>query len=464
MSHSKTTHAVQSHTSWLTVPMVLLALMAPAHSFGLNFTRHVLSNGTVVLVSEQRAVPMVVVQALVEAGSRRDPRGQEGLAALTADLLTEGAGKRDAAEIGRELDFLGARIDSSADVDSASVSLVTVRRHFDRAFDLFVDILTRPTFPQAEVKRRRDAALAALRAEEDNPGALAQRSFWKAVFGPTPYGHPPIGRRETVSQLQRSHVLSFYRRYYRPNGTILAVTGDVDTPEVIGRLEAALGHWKPRPVEEFTYPEIPTPPSTVAVVEKPLTQVNLVLGHRGVARDNPDFYAISVMNFILGGGGFTSRLVESVRVQGGLAYSVGSLFTANKFPGTFQVSLQTKAPSMWDAVSKVCQELHRIRSEWVSEEELSNAKLYLTGSFPLRIDTNTEIAAFLAQVEFFHLGSDFIETYPQRINAITREEVLHVAQTYIRPEELKLVVVGPADASSIRASSPCRPAASANGE
>lgn len=437
------------------VPLVVLCFLAPASGAALNFTRHLLSNGAVVLVAEQRAVPMVVVQALVEAGSRRDPRGQEGVGALTADLLTEGAGKRSAAEIGRELDFLGARIDSSADVDSATVSLVTLRRHFDRAFELFVDILTRPTFPESEVKRRREAALAAIRAEEDNPGALAQRKFLELVFGPTPYGHPPIGRAEAVGALTRAQIVSFYRRYYRPNGTIFVVTGDVDTAEVVSRLEAAFSHWKPQAVEEFAYPEVPVPASSVAVLEKPLTQVNLVLGHRGVARDNPDFYAISVMNFILGGGGFTSRLVESVRVQGGLAYSVGSLFTANKSPGTFQVSLQTKAPSLTDALSRVCRELQRIRTELVTDEELSNAKLYLTGSFPLRLDSNTKIAAFLAQVEFFGLGADFIQAYPQRINAVTREDVLRVAQTYIRPDEFRLVVVGQADARALASASPC---------
>ncbi len=426
-------------------------------SAALSYTRHVLSNGVIVLVAEQRAVPMVVIQGLIEAGSRRDPIGKEGLASLTADLLTEGAGARSAADLSRELDFLGARIDTSAETDYAVASLVTLSRQLDRALALFVDVLTRPSFPAAEVQRRREAALAAIRAEQDNPGALAQRKFLEVVFGNTPYGHPPIGGAEHVARLERKDVLDFYQQYYRPNGTILAITGDVDSADILRRLEEALAHWKAREVEPFRYPEVLPSGERISVIEKPLTQANLVIGHRGVARNNPDFYALTVMNFILGGGGFTSRLVESVRVQGGLAYSVGSFFTANQFPGTFQVSLQTKTASLADALSRVCREVARIRSELVSEEEIENAKLYLTGSFPLRLDSNSKVAAFLAQVEFFGLGPNFIEEYLNRIRAVTREDVQRVAQTYLKPEDLRLVVVGAVDAASLPQPSPCPP-------
>jgi zinc protease len=437
------------------VVFLFAVVCAPTQGSALSYTRHVLPNRLVVLVSEQHAVPMVVVQALVEAGARRDPAGQEGLAALTADLLTEGAGKRSATEIGRELDFLGARIDTSAETDYAVASLVTLSRHFERAFGVFADVLTRPTFPPAELQRRREAALAAIRSEQDNPGALAQRKFLELVFGDTPYGHPPIGSESSVSRLTRREVESFFQRYYRPNGTILAVTGDVETNTLLGFLEGALRHWKPRTVDEFSYPSIPQAPERLSVIQKPLTQANLIAGHIGVARDNPDFYALTVMNFILGGGGFTSRLVESVRVEGGLAYSVGSFFTANKFPGTFQVSLQTKTPSLLDALKRVCRELERIRNEPVSEDELQGAKLYLTGSFPLRLDSNSKVAAFLAQVEFFGLGEKFIDEYLQKIQAVTREDVQRVAQRYVHPEDLRLVVVGDVDRAALPADRPC---------
>lgn len=428
------------------VPMLslaaLVALTVPAPAAQLQFTRHVLPNGVVVLVSEQHAVPMVVVQVLLEAGSRRDPKGREGLAALTADLLTEGTRKRTAVQISEEADAIGARLSTSADVDYAQASLTVLRKHLDRGLDLLFDVLLSPTFPAAEVQRRREATLAAIRAEADEPGQIAYRNFLFAVFGDTPYGHPPIGTTAGVAKLQRKDLQEFYRRYYRPQGTIVVVTGDIETGAILERLARAFAGWSGGDLPEFVYPQIPPDLPRVHKIDKSLTQTNLILGHRGVARDNPDFYALTVMNFILGGGGFTSRLVESVRVQGGLAYSVGSAFTANKAPGVFQVSLQTKNASAREAVERVCAELQRIRSELVSDEELTNAQLYLTGSFPLRLDSNTKIAAFLAQVEFFQLGADYIEQYAQRIRSVTRADVLRVAQQYLHPQDVRLVAVG----------------------
>lgn len=440
-------------TAFLTAS--LTCVWKPCNAATVPFTRHVLSSGTVLLVSEQRTVPMVVVQVLLDAGSRRDPRNKEGLASLTADVLTEGTKKRSATRINEEIDFLGARLSTSADVDFAQAGLTVLSKHLDAGLDILFDILLHPSFPEAEVERRREAALAAMTAEQDNPGQLAYRRFLELVFGNTPYGHPPIGTMESVRRLRRGDVMEFYRRYYRPANAIVAVTGDVSTPEIVDRFERAFAEWNPGRVADFVYPEIPSTLPSVAKIDKPLTQTNLILGHRGVSRDNPDFYAITVMNFILGGGGFTSRLVESVRVQGGLAYSVASQFTANKAPGTFQVSLQTKNASAGEAITRVCSEIRRIREEPVSEEELSNAQLYLTGSFPLRLDSNTKIASFLAQVEFFQLGADYAEQYIQRIRAVTREDVLRAARTYLHPADLRLVAVGNLRETELPDRAPC---------
>ncbi|GIW43347.1 MAG: peptidase M16 [Candidatus Binatia bacterium] len=408
----------------------------------LAFTRHQLSNGAVLLVSEQHAVPMAVIQILVEAGSRRDPEGQEGLASLTADLLTEGTTKRTAAQISEETDALGARLSSSADVDFAQVSLTILSKHLDRGLGLLFEILMQPSFPPQEVQRRRKAALAAIDAEQDNPGELAYRNFLRLVFGGSPYGHPPIGERASLEKLKRADVLRFYRRYYRPRGMVIAVTGDVDTQAMVAAFERALANWHSEIVPEFPPPVVPREEPQAVTIDKPLTQTNLILGHLGVTRDNPDFYAISVMNFILGGGGFTSRLVESVRVQGGLAYSVGSQFTAYKSSGTFHIAMQTKNASAAEAITRACAEVRRIRSQMVEKEELENAQQYLTGSFPLRLDSNSKVATFLAQVEFYGLGQDYIDQYMQRIRSVTREDVQRVAQRYLHPENLHLVAVG----------------------
>ncbi|MCX8072887.1 MAG: insulinase family protein [Candidatus Binatia bacterium] len=426
------------------LPAAVLGALIPALAFAaqLSFSRHQLSNGAVLLVSEQHSVPMVVVQMFVEAGSRRDPAGKEGLASLTADLLTEGTKKRSAVQLSEETDALGARLSTSADVDFAQLSLTVLSKYLDRGLDILFEILLQPSFPSAEVNRRKQAALAAIAAEQDNPGQLAYRNFLRLIFGPSPYGHPPIGERVSVERLTRSDVVDFYRRYYRPNGTVIAVTGDVETAKIVQRFEQSLSSWRAQEVAGFPEPTFSNASSRVFTLDKPLTQTNIVMGHRGVARDNPDFYAITVMNFILGGGGFTSRLVESVRVEGGLAYSVGSQFTAHKSAGTFQITMQTKNASAGDAIRRACAELRRIQSDLVSEDELANAQQYLTGSFPLRLDSNTKIAAFLAQVEFYGLGQDYIEQYMQRIRAVTREDVQRVAQRYLHPEDVHLVAIG----------------------
>jgi zinc protease len=176
-------------------------------------------------------------------------------------------------------------------------------------------------------------------------------------------------------------------------------------------------------------------------IDRPITQANIILGHQGVSRSNPDYYALTVMNYILGGGGFASRLVEEIRIKRGLAYAVDSFFDPGKYPGSFQIVLQTKNASAREAVSLSLQEMKRIQTELVSEKELQGAKKYLIGSFPMRLDTQAKLANFLSQVEYYGLGRDYPEKYPSLINAVSREEILRVAKTYLHPENIILVVV-----------------------
>jgi zinc protease len=247
-----------------------------------------------------------------------------------------------------------------------------------------------------------------------------------------------------VPDLGRAAIAAFYERTYRPGRTIVTVVGDVDAGAVIADLEKRLAGWTAGEGTVEARPAEPPPPRAESIaIHKPLTQANILLGHRGVARDHPDWYAITVMNHILGGGSFSSRLFSSVRTRAGLAYSVYSGFTANKEPGAFQVSMQTKSASWQDAVAMVRAEIERMRSAPVTAEELKEAQQYLTGSFPMRFDNNGKIAGMVSQIEFFGLGDDYLETYADRINAVTAADVQRAAQQYLKPEEILLVVVGP---------------------
>ena len=403
--------------------------------------RYSLSNGAHLIVSEQHALPLVVMQILIDAGSRRDPRGQEGVAHLTADLLTEGTKTRTASEISQAFDFIGASYSTSADTDYAVLALTVLRKDFDTGLGLLADLLQHPSFPEAEVGRRREAALARMKAGEDDPGEVAERAFVKTLFAGEPYGHKVIGTAEAVGKLTRKDVVAFYTQQYHPSGSIITAVGDISAPEVRDRMEEALRDWNKGTVASFQYPAAPAGHAHTVTVDKPITQANIILGQRGVARDNPDYYALQVMSYILGGGGFSSRLFDNIRTKAGLAYSVASFFTVNKAPGSFQVVMQTKNESTNDAIQRACSEIERIRQAPVSDDEVRDAKLYLTGSFPLKLDSSSKIAGFLAQVEFFDLGADYADTYMQRINAVTREDVQRVAQRYLHPEQMDLVVV-----------------------
>lgn len=432
----------------LFVALAALALPGVARAAELRVETATLSNGIALVTSHQTSVPMVVVRVVIDAGSRYDPDGKGGLASLTADLLTEGTARRDASAIKEQVDFLGAELDASTNVDCASVHLRIVRKEVAAGVELLADLIRNPTFPEAEVARRREAALAAIRSAEDDPNRVASRVFRQAVYRGEPYGHPVEGTEQSVATLRRADVVSFHRRYYRPAQTTVIVVGDLAPAEATDLFERALGDWANPGGELPTYRPAPASPPERIVVEKPVPQAAVVLGHRGVRRDDPDFEALVVMNHILGGGGFGSRLLDDIRTEAGLAYSVTSFFGAGQWTGNFQVVLQTKNESVADAVGRVRAQIERIRNEPVSEAELEDARRYLTGSFPLRLDSNNDIAAFLAELAAFRLGFDYAPRYLQRIAAVTREDVRRVAREHLRPDELIEVIVGrpPVDA------------------
>jgi zinc protease len=227
-----------------------------------------------------------------------------------------------------------------------------------------------------------------------------------------------------------------------PNNAIFSVSGDITSDELGALLSKYLGNWEMKQLPENNSLELETRRiKKVIKINKDLTQANIVLGHLGISRENPDYYAVSVMNYILGGGGFSSRLMQSIRDEKGLAYDVHSFFEALKQAGTFEVGVQTKNESASTAIADIHRQLELIRKEPVSDEELSEAKSYLTGSFRRRLDTNRKIADFLAAVEFYELGGDYVDKYAGYVNAVTKEDILRVARKYIDPDNYVLIVV-----------------------
>ena len=414
----------------------------PTNVFALNVNRTILPNGLVVLHSENHSLPIVMVTLIIKAGQINEPAEKAGLANLTAELLTEGTRNRKSRDISEEIDFIGASLDASAGSDYTTISLSVLKKDIQKGAELFSDILLNPIFPQDEIDRKKELIKGFLRQREEDPSFLAERAFKKEVFREHSYGRILEGSAESIQNIKREDLVKFHADYFLPNNSILSVAGDLTHAELDALMGKYLSGWKKAEIPSRVTGELNRAKLKKTIkIDKDLTQANIILGNLGISRDNPDYYAVSVMNYILGGGGFSSRLMHSVRDELGLAYDVHSFFAANKEEGIFQIGLQTKNESANVAIAEVLKQVERIRKEKVTDDELSEAKSYLTGSFPRRLDTNRKIADFLASVEFYNLGLDYATKYPDYINSVTTGDVLRVAEKYLSPEKYVLVVV-----------------------
>ncbi len=431
--------------SLLTFGAVILSCLSwavPANANHIPIKRWTTKNGMTLLLLERHSLPTVNVEVLVKAGSVYDPEDKAGLAFLTAALLDEGTSTRSSIQIAEEIDFIGASLTASADTDYTSVSLQVLKKDIKVGFDLLSDILTHPVFPADDVERMRQQVLGGLIADKDEPGIVAEKAFDRLLFGAHPYHRPVEGMEETVSKIQRQDIVNFHSTYYRPNNTIMAIVGDMTQEEVEVLVKQYMDRWEKKKIPAIQLPKAPYPtPRKVEIIDKDLTQANILLGHLGIERANPDFYALVVMNYILGGGGFSSRLLTVIRENQGLAYSVESAYNARYYPGRFLVSLQTKNTTANTAIQEVLKQIQLIRTSPVTDQELDEAKSYLVGSFPLRMDTNAKMARLLSYVEYFNLGLDYFDHYPRYIQNVSKADVLRVAKKYLDPERLILVAV-----------------------
>lgn len=413
--------------------------------------RIVLENGMVLLLSERHTIPSVTINMLIKAGQVSEPPDKAGLAHITAGLLTDGTKKRSSSQIAEEIEFVGGGIGASGGDDSASVNLTILKKDLDLGLDILSDILINPVFPEDEIKRKVRETKASIEKEKENPSAVAGKEFAKTVFGDHPYGRPVEGLPETLDRIIRDDIVKFHAANYIPNNTIMAVVGDITEEEIVSKLNRYLKDWKKREVVNPEFPPVkPLSLKIVKPINKKITQANIVLGHIGIERESPDYYAAYVMNYILGGGGFTSRLMDNIRDNKGLAYDVHSYFAPMKYSGYFNVGVQTKNESAKVAIEEVLKEMERIRKEPVTDKELEDAKAYLTGSFPLKLDTNKKIAGMLTAIEFFNLGLDYPDRYPKMINALTKDDILTVARKYLNPDNYTMVVVGDLEKAGIK--------------
>jgi zinc protease len=407
-----------------------------------EITRRVLSNGLVLLVSEKHKLPVVSIRAMVRAGSLYEPAERAGLANLTAQLLTRGTRTRTATGIAEEIDFLGGSLESSCQYDAATVTVRALGKDFDTAMELLADVLRNPSFSEDEIQRKKQEISSEIRTEDDDPSVVLRKAFGALVFADHPYGRPVNGTEGTITAIKREDIRSFYRRCYAPQQVIIAIAGDVRTPRVIKRVEELFGGWA-RARETLPVPVLPVRAevNTLRIVDREVSQAYISLGHVGISRRDPDYYPVRVMAYILGSGGFASRLMQNVRSAQGLAYDVYAYFEPRMQPGVFEAGLQTKCESAETAIKSMLAEINRMREEEVSDKELADAKAYYIGSFPLQLETNSELTQMLVAMEFHGLGIDYIRQYPRRVEAITKRDILRVARRYLDPQHCALVLV-----------------------
>lgn len=428
------------------IPALLLIWSISAVSAAsLEINEFVLSNGVKVLHVERQNLPVVTMSILVKASPRDEEPSRAGLAWMTARLLTEGTATKKGPEISEEIEYLGASLGTSVSSDFTLMTYSSLKKDVAAGLALASDVLLNPAFSEEELARKKTVAKGALQQREEDPQYVAGKRFLREVFGPQhPYGRVTEGEAATIDAMTRADIVAFYTRMYRPETTVISLVGDLSGAEARTLMERFFGGWKRSGIAGSQRPSVPAvqPSAKKVLIDRDVTQATIVLGHTGISRTNPDFYAAQVMNYILGGGGFSSRLMQVVRDKMGLAYSISSSFAAHEGPGTFSVEVQTKNASAQTVVAEIDRQMRRMRTEPVSDAELQDAKAYLTGSFPRRLETSKKIVDLIAVADFFGISKNYVQNYLSAVQRVTKEDVLRVAQKYLHPDQAVLVILG----------------------
>ncbi|HEU5316508.1 MAG TPA: pitrilysin family protein [Chloroflexota bacterium] len=413
----------------------------------LDIRRTTLSNGIVVLVSENHTNPSVVLRMSVRAAPILDTPEKAGLASLTASGLTRGTTHRSFEEINETVDAAGMSLHSGAGRHLVSVGARSLADDLQLGIDLVADVLRNPTFPKREFEQLKGQTLTSLRQADNDTGAVADRHFRELLY---PEGHPyrlrNTGYQETVAPLTRDDLESFHAERYSSRGAFCVVVGDVIAEDVVRRLEESLGGWEASGVAEAQVetPVRPTP-SHKDVVVPGKTQADLVLGAVSIRRKDPDFQALRMANMILGRLGMMGRLGETVREEKGLAYGVHSELDAGIGAGPWAVRAGVNPANVEAALAGIRDEMQRLREGGVTPQELDRGKSYSTGSLVLHLETNDGVAGLIQDIELFDLGLDYADRYVGIIEALTLEDVNRVAAKHIpRFEDTVRVVAGPA--------------------
>jgi zinc protease len=407
-----------------------------------------LANGLRVVVVEQQRLPLVSFRLAFRVGDASDPLDLPGLTDVMTDMLVEGTESRTSRQIAEEVARYGATVSAGASSDYLTVAASSLATYADHVFELLADVTLRPTFPESELALSKANAQQNLIAQRAQPSFLASEAVARVLFGQHPYA-VVASTSESIEALSRDALLRHHRALLIPNNAVLFVAGDVNREEILARAEELFGDWQPGAVPEHVFPAPPIRTERMAyLVDRPgSAQTNIIVANTSVTRTDPDYFALLVMHTILGGNA-SARLFMNLREEKGYTYGAYTQLDARRHAGSFRATTEVRGEVTGVSLKEIFYELARIRDEDVSDKELTDAKTYLTGIFPIRLETQEGLVDQLVQIRMHGLPDNYLLTYRENIQRVTKEDVRRVANSYVTPDKAVVVIVG--DKASIR--------------
>ncbi|UCE64995.1 MAG: insulinase family protein [Candidatus Zixiibacteriota bacterium] len=415
---------------------------------GKEVARTVLDNGMILFLMEDRELPLISAHALIRTGSIYDSKENQALAGIAGTVMRTGGTKLYSPDsLNAILEFIAGYIECVIGNESGSARLSVMSKDIDLGLGLFYEVLRYPAFDSSKIELEKSQIKESIRRRNDRPRSIISREFTHLLYGDHPYGS--VIEWNEVKPISRDDIVAYHKKYFHPNNIMIAFSGDFKTKDMIKKIEKVFGKWERHEIE---FPEIPdvnyTFKSGVYIIDKDITQANIRVGHLGIKRDNPDKWTISLMNFILGGGSFTSRLTSRVRSDEGLAYSVRSSFsTGSRDYGVFAAYTQTKTATAKRALEIFFEDFENIKNSLPDKEELESARESYLNNFIFRFDSPGEIVNRLMSLEFDKYPDDYYQTYLDNIRAVKLQDIRRVAEQYLHPDSMTVMIV--ADTSAL---------------
>lgn len=405
-----------------------------------------LASGLRVVLFEDRRLPLISFRLAFLSGDAADPPDSIGLTSAVAAMLSEGTKNYSSRELAEKIERLGASLSANSSEDFTIISASALSLYTSDILDLIAEIVFRPTFPASELDLYKRNTIENLKFQRSQPGFLANEQVARLLYGPHPYSRIAPAAAD-IEKLSRQQLIGFHNRTLTPNNAVLIVVGDAGRDELMGEINGRFKHWKAGKSETAAFAEAPERNApTLTIVDRPgSAQSNIVMANLAFQRSSPDYFAALVMNQVLGAGA-SSRVFMNLREEKGYTYGAYTRLDAKRFAGDFEATAEVRTPVTGDSLREFFYELNRIRDERVADQELADAKNFLTGVFPIRAETQEGLTNLIVNQQLYGLPDDYLQTYRDHVNAVTTEDVQRVAQKYVNPDLMAIVVVGDAEA------------------